>query len=120
VYSNSQQHVWVIEANGAVTYSWPVSGRTGTPPFGTYSIQRRLNPDYSGSLRLPYFQGFLRGSSGLWFGFHGIPLEPNGTPIEPDSELGTPRSHGCVRLSQADAAILWNWATVGTTVVAIQ
>jgi hypothetical protein len=119
VYSNSQQRIWVIEANGVVTYSWLVSGRTGTPPFGTYSIQRRLNPDTAGSLILPYFQGFLRGSSGKWFGFHGIPLNPNGTPIEPDDQLGRPESHGCIRLSQADAAILWNWGTVGTTVVAV-
>ena len=48
---------------------------------------------------------------------HGIPLEPDGTPIEPDSLLGTPESHGCVRMNQADAEFVWNWATVGTTVV---
>ncbi|HEY3834236.1 MAG TPA: L,D-transpeptidase [Acidimicrobiia bacterium] len=119
VYSNSQQRIWVIEANGVVTYSWLVSGRTGTPPFGTYSIQRRLAPDTAGDLILPYFQGFLRGSSGKWFGFHGIPLNPNGTPIEPDDQLGRPESHGCIRLSQADAAILWTWGTLGTVVVAV-
>ena len=119
VYSNSQQRIWVIEANGVVTYSWLVSGRTGTPPFGTYTIQRRLNPDTAGSLILPYFQGFLRGSSGKWFGFHGIPLRPDGTPIEPDGQLGIPESHGCVRLSQVDAQILWGWAGVGTVVVAV-
>jgi hypothetical protein len=119
VYSNSQQRIWVIESNGVVTYSWLVSGRTGTPPFGTYSIQRRVNPDTAGSLILPYFQGFLRGSSGKWFGFHGIPLRPDGTPIEPDDQLGHPESHGCVRLSQADAVILWGWATTGTVVVAV-
>ena len=94
-------------------------GPHGTPPFGTYSIQRRLNPDTAGDLILPYFQGFLRGSSGKWFGFHGIPLNPNGTPIEPDDQLGRPESHGCIRLSQADAAILWNWGSVGTVVVAV-
>ena len=61
----------------------------------------------------------MRGSSGKWFGFHGIPLNPNGTPIEPDDQLGRPESHGCIRLSQADAAILWNWGSVGTVVVAV-
>ena len=40
-----------------------------------------------------------------------------GSPIEPDSLLGTPQSHGCLRMNQADAHFVWNWASVGTIVV---
>ena len=38
-------------------------------------------------------------------------------PIEPDSLLGTPQSHGCIRMKQSEAELVWNWSEVGTTVV---
>jgi lipoprotein-anchoring transpeptidase ErfK/SrfK len=52
-------------------------------------------------------------------GFHGIPLEPSGHPIQSDAQLGTPHSHGCVRESQAAARLLWGWAPMGTKVVVL-
>ena len=33
-----------------------------------------------------------------------------------DSQLGTPLSHGCLRMAQADAKFVWDWSTIGTTV----
>ena len=54
-------------------------------------------------------------SSMLRFKKH--PIDPGGNPIQDDSLLGTPQSHGCVRMNQGDAKILWDWSTVGTTVV---
>jgi lipoprotein-anchoring transpeptidase ErfK/SrfK len=71
----------------------------------------------SGDLTLPWTLRFAISSSGNPIDFHGIPLRPDGTPIEDDSLLGTPQSHGCVRMNQGDAKVLWDWATVGTTVV---
>jgi hypothetical protein len=118
VYSNSDQRIWLVEADGTLYDSYRVSGRHGIPSPDTYHVMRKLMPGRAGSLSLPYFVGFAFGHS-TDIGFHGIPLEPNGTPIESDSQLGSPLSHGCVRQNQADAKELWDWTPVGTTVVVL-
>ena len=117
VYSNHQQRVWLVEANGLVSHSYLVSGRHGLPAVGTYHVFSKVTSSPSGSLTLPWTLRFAHGSSGAPIDFHGIPLRPDGTPIEDDSLLGTPQSHGCVRMNQSEALSLWNWASVGTTVV---
>jgi lipoprotein-anchoring transpeptidase ErfK/SrfK len=118
VYCNHCQRVWLVEADGWVYASYAVSGRRNYPRNGTYKVIRRINPGWSKTLRLPYFVGFTYGNT-TDVGFHGIPLEPDGSPIQSESQLGTPRSHGCVRQSQATAHIMWNWASMGTTVVVL-
>jgi len=117
VYSNSQQRVWLVEANEIPSHSFLVSGRHGLPAAGTYQVFSKVPSSVSGSLVLPWTLRFAHGLSGAPIDFHGIPLRSDGSPIEPDSLLGTPQSHGCVRMNQAEAELLWNWATVGTTVV---
>jgi hypothetical protein len=117
VYSNHQQRVWLVEENGQVSHSYLVSGRHGLPSVGTYHVWSKVPSSYSGSLLLPWTLRFAWGSSGAPIDFHGIPLRSDGSPIEPDSLLGTPQSHGCVRMKQSEAEFLWNWATLGTTVV---
>jgi lipoprotein-anchoring transpeptidase ErfK/SrfK len=116
VYCNSCQRVWLIEADGWVHVSYPVSGRRNYPRNGTYKVIRRTNPGWSHTLRLPYFVGFTYGNT-TDVGFHGIPLRPNGSPIESDQELGLFRSHGCVRENQYQAKVMWDWASMGTRVV---
>jgi hypothetical protein len=118
VYSNSLQHVWVVEANGRVVRDYPVSGRRGLPKPGTYRVYSRSRVSRSGSLSLPYMVRFARGSR-LSIGFHQIPLRPNGSPIESDAQLGQPLSHGCVRQSAVDAAFMWEWGQLGTVVVVL-
>jgi hypothetical protein len=59
---------------------------------------------------------FARGRS-LAIGFHAIPRYPSGRPLQSAAQLGTFRSAGCVRQADADAAHLYAWAGVGTTVV---
>jgi len=61
---------------------------------------------------------FARGRS-LAIGFHAIPRDRRGRPIQTEAELGQYRSHGCVRQSDADALIVWNFAPLGTKVVVI-
>jgi lipoprotein-anchoring transpeptidase ErfK/SrfK len=116
VYCNSCQRVWLIESDGWVSMSYLVSGRRNYPRNGTYHVQRRVNPGWSKTLRLPYFVGFTYGST-TDVGFHGIPIRPSGSQIQSDSELGLYRSHGCVRQKQSEAKIMWDWAVMGTTVV---
>lgn len=119
VYSNGQQRIWLIESNGYVSHSFRVSGRLGAPPFGTYSIASKSEMSSAGSLALPYMSRFYRASSGKWIGFHGIPLRPDGSPIQTDAQLGQPLSHGCVRMNQEEVKIVWAFTPVGTKVVVV-
>jgi ribosomal protein L24E len=117
VYSNKEQRLWLVEANGVVSHSYLVSGRHGLPAVGVDHVYSKVPTSPSGDLTLPWTLRFSHASSGAPIDIHGIPLRPDGSPIEPDSLLGTPESHGCVRMNQADAEFVWNWSTVGTTVV---
>ena len=58
-------------------------GRRNYPRNGTYNVIRSINPGWSKTLRLPYFVGFTYGNT-TDVGFHGIPLEPDGGPIQSD------------------------------------
>jgi len=115
VYSVSQQRVWTVEADETVSGSWLVSGKEGTPRPGTYSIYSRSRWASSGDVRMEFMLRFLR-TSGLPIGFHAIPVDRNGRPIQSEEELGQPRSKGCVRQARADAEHLWHWAPDGTAV----
>jgi lipoprotein-anchoring transpeptidase ErfK/SrfK len=118
VYSNSQQRVWIIEADGRLVRDYPVSGRRGLPKPGTYTVYSRTRVSRSGSLALNYMVRFAQGRN-LAIGFHQIPLRPNGSAIQTDAELGQHRSHGCVRQSGADAAFMWEWGQIGSVVVVL-
>jgi hypothetical protein len=117
VYSNAQQRIWLVEANGQVSHSFLVSGRHGLPAVGTYHVYAKFALEPDGSLFLPWTLKFDPLPSGGVVNIHGIPLTLAGVPIEDDSLLGTPQSHGCIRMKQSEAQLLWNWSTLGTTVV---
>ena len=108
----------LVEDSGATFASYTVSGRRNYPKNGTYHVMRRINPGWSKTLRLPYFVGFTYGNT-TDVGFHGIPLEPNGSPIQSDAELGQYRSHGCVRMNQDAARTLYHWVRIGTPVIVL-
>jgi hypothetical protein len=118
VYCNSCQRVWLVEDDEYVFWSYLVSGRRNYPRPGTYKVIRKINPGMSHELRLPYFVGFTYGTT-TDVGFHGIPVRPNGTLIQSESQLGSPRSAGCVRQSLAAARLLWDFAPMGTKVVVL-
>jgi hypothetical protein len=115
VYSVSQQRVWIVEADEAVVGSWLVSGRRGIPKAGDYQVFSRSQWSRSGSLRLEFMVRFAKPKR-LAIGFHAIPINRRGRPIQSESELGQPRSRGCVRQARADAERMWHWAPVGTAV----
>jgi len=51
-------------------------------------------------------------------GFHAIPLKVSDNSIcQTSDELGTRLSGGCQRQANEDAAFLWEFAPVGTTIV---
>ena len=117
VYCNSCHRVWLVEANGAASRSYLVSGRAATPRPGTYSVfsKSRYASSTSPGVKMEYMTRFARGRT-LAIGFHSIPRK-NGVPIQSEAQLGTFRSAGCVRQADRDALALWNFAPLGTKVV---
>jgi hypothetical protein len=117
VYSNGMQQVWVVDTGEVLVRTYLVSGRVGTPRPGTYQIFSKLNLAYAygGGAYMRHFMGFAGG-----VGFHEIPrLTSNGQPMQTEAELGQFRSHGCVRQAAVDASWLYDWASVGDTVVVL-
>lgn len=120
VYSIDQQRVWWVEADGRVVNSYLVSGRRNTPARGTYAVFSKSRHAWSGGgVTMEYMIRFTWGRT-LAIGFHSIPRNSAGRPIQSEAQLGTPLSAGCIRQRDADAAALWNWAHVGTTVVVVK
>ena len=53
------------------------------------------------------------------YGFHSIPLWPDGRPLQTEDEIGEFLSGGCVRQPDAKAEALYHWAPIGTTVILV-
>ncbi|MGB3410809.1 MAG: L,D-transpeptidase [Microthrixaceae bacterium] len=121
VYSVGQQRVWWVEANGVVAHTYLVSGRAGTPRTGTYHVfsKSRHTTSMNGRARMEYMVRFAHGR-GAAIGFHSIPTDLSGRPLQSEAQLGTYRSAGCVRQKNIDAAFLYAWAPVGTKVVVVK
>jgi lipoprotein-anchoring transpeptidase ErfK/SrfK len=118
VFSQSQQRVWLVGDSG-VDRTYLVSGSVydNLQP-GTYSVYSKsrwaVGVDDSGVMQ--YFVRFTQGPTGAAIGFHSIPTS-HGVPLQTKAELGTPKSHGCIRQNLPDAIALWDFAPVGTKVV---
>ena len=119
VYSNGAQRVWLVEEDGTVARTHLVSGRRNFPRPGSYAVFSRSPSSRSGSLTLQYMVRFYQAPR-LAVGFHAIPVNRRGSPIQSESQLGQFRSRGCVRQAVADAAFLWDWAPIGTPVVVVR
>jgi lipoprotein-anchoring transpeptidase ErfK/SrfK len=97
---------------------------TPTPKGDNFTITSKILRAYSRTygLYMPYWMNFtgadINGEElpvGS-FGLHELPEWPSGYK-EGASHIGTPVSHGCVRLGVGDAAEIYAWADVGTHVV---
>ncbi|NJM20214.1 MAG: L,D-transpeptidase [Richelia sp. RM2_1_2] len=105
----SEQRLIAWQGNKAVFGVIVSTGKRTTPtPIGVFNIYTKLNktrmkgddydiPDVPHTM---YYQG--------GYGIHGAYWHNN---------FGTPVSHGCVNLAPNQAKKLFNWASVGTTVV---
>lgn len=90
------------------------TGKWSMPtPEGEYSINNKDPRAYSATygLYMPYWMAFI----GSDYGIHELPEWPDGTK-EGENHLGTPVSHGCVRLGRGDAQTVYDWAEIGTPV----
>jgi lipoprotein-anchoring transpeptidase ErfK/SrfK len=118
VFDQSDQRVWLVDEDGTVERTYPVSGSLHDNLFpGTYSVYSRSEQawgvDDSGTMK--YFVRFTHGANGAAIGFHDIPID-DGHLVQTAAQLGTPQSHGCIRQLRSDAIALWDFAPIGTEV----
>ena len=110
----SSQTLTVFE-NRAPVYRYKVStGKRSMPtPTGTTKILNKTSRAYSSkyNLYMPWWMTFRGGG----YGIHELPEWPGGAK-EGSSHLGTPVSHGCVRLGVGAAKSVYDWTGIGDLV----
>jgi lipoprotein-anchoring transpeptidase ErfK/SrfK len=124
IYSNSEQHVWLIDENEKLVDRYPVSGRVGIPHYNTCTVYSKSVNAWApfDGITMKNMVRFVK--PGTWgntwaYGFHSIPRWPNGVLLQTEDQLGEHRSGGCVRQTDEKAEALFDWAPIGTTVHAI-
>jgi len=111
--------VWLVGRDGRSLVSYLVSGsRTDNLAAGGYDVYSRSRHATSFDLRstMGYMVRFAHGERAA-IGFHDIPVDSRGRPLQRLSDLGAPQSHGCIRQRRADARRMWDFASLGTAVV---
>jgi hypothetical protein len=120
VFDMSDQRVWLVSANEKVRRTYLVSGSlTDNLEPGSYEVYSKsedaIGIDDSGTMK--YMVRFAHGTRAA-IGFHDIPVL-DGERVQTVAELGTPRSHGCIRQRRVDAKALWDFAPLGTPVAVL-
>jgi len=121
VFDESAQRVWLVRDGGSVLATYAVSGSVhdNLSP-GSYEVySRSLHAtafDYGSTM--DYMVRFTQGDSAA-IGFHDIPVDSGGEPLQRAARLGTPTSSGCIRQRPRDAREMWRFAPVGTPVVVV-
>ncbi len=118
VYDMSDQRVWLIGPKDGVQRSYLVSGSVyDNLDAGRYDVYSRSRwaVSFDGQSTMEYFVRFTEGDNAA-IGFHDIPENSNGDEVQTSAQLGTPRSHGCIRQRLADAKAMWRFADIGTSV----
>jgi hypothetical protein len=124
IYSNSEQQVWLIDADETLHDTYLVSGRRGRPYAGTYMVFSKSRTAWAGhaGITMAHMVRFvppLVSDNRLSIGFHAIPRDRYGRPLQTEEELGTFQSAGCVRQSDEKAVALYAWAPIGTPVIVL-
>jgi lipoprotein-anchoring transpeptidase ErfK/SrfK len=121
VFDLSEQRVWLVRSGDSVRSTYLVSGSIydNLQP-GHYRVYSRseyaTSYDYTSTMR--WMVRFTEGATAA-IGFHSIPRDSFGDPVQTWRQLGTPQSHGCIRQRPADAKALWQFAPIGTPVVVV-
>lgn len=109
--------VMTIFENGEVIDSFLISsGKRGMDtPKGEFKVSNKHPRPWSRKygLYMPYWMAIVPSGK---FGIHELPEWPGGYK-EGQNHLGTPVSHGCVRLGVGAAERVYNWAEIGTPIV---
>lgn len=119
----SEQKLYLIDGNTKLAEYRVSSGKWSMPtPKGVFYIVSKNPVGFSSkyTLWMPWWNGLAPSPDGkgyLGYGIHELPCFDRAcTRHEGESHLGTPVSHGCVRLGIGDAETVYNWAPVGTPV----
>ncbi len=114
---NTAAQVMTLFENGRAVDAYMISsGKPGMDtPKGEFAIHNQALRPWSKkySLYMPHWQAIT--PDGL-YGIHELPEWPGGYK-EGANHLGTPVSHGCIRLGVGSAKRVYEWSTVGTPVV---
>jgi lipoprotein-anchoring transpeptidase ErfK/SrfK len=111
----ADQKMYRIEGNTLQATYTVSSGKWSTPtPTGTFTLSGHIKRAWSRSfgLWMPDWVNFKDNQ----YGIHALPEWPNGYK-EGEAHLGTPVSHGCIRLSDADAEVMYDWIEDGTPLI---
>lgn len=110
----SEQRLYRFEGSNLIASHQVSTGKWSMPtPIGEFTINNKVGRAYSRryNLYMPFWMSFV----GSEYGIHELPEWPDGTK-EGQGHLGTPVSHGCVRLGVGEAEETYNWAEIGTPV----
>jgi hypothetical protein len=121
VFDMSDQRVWLVRGNGTIERTYLVSGsRVDNLQAGTYEVYSRSlhATGYTGTTTMNYMVRFTTGDEAA-IGFHDIPVNASGRPVQGLDELGNPTSAGCIRQRTMDARRMWAFAQTGTRVVVV-
>ncbi|MFA9262425.1 MAG: L,D-transpeptidase family protein [Undibacterium sp.] len=114
---NLASQVMTLFENGRAVDAYIISsGKPGMDtPKGTFAIQNKAARPWSKaySLYMPYWQAITPDGK---YGIHELPEWPGGYK-EGANHLGTPVSHGCMRLGIGSAKRVFEWTAIGTPVV---
>ncbi len=112
--SLSEQRLRAFEGQRLVLDTAISSGSASYPtPTGAFSVRSKETMHWSTqySAWMPYA---MRVVGGIFI--HETPIGADGQRIGA-SEIGSPASHGCIRVPSGSAQRLFNWAEIGTPVV---
>lgn len=114
---NLKSQIMAIFENGTLLDAYMISsGKKGMETSqGSFQIRNKARRPWSKAygLYMPFWMALVPDGK---FGIHELPEWPGGYK-EGANHLGTPVSHGCVRLGIGPAERVWNWAEIGTPVI---
>lgn len=116
----SDLRLYAYEGNTLV-YEFPCSTGIDSSPTipGMFQVLSKEENAYASSwdLWMPHFIGIYRSGPDFTNGIHGLPTLSNGTILW-GGYLGRQRvSYGCIVIGLQEAAMLYNWAELGTLVI---
>ena len=116
----SSQRMHLIEGQNYQQSFVVSTGKWSSPtPIGEFTIKNHIQTAWSNRYKLymPFWMA-IQTPEGSYdgYGIHGLPYWPNGAK-EGENHLGTPVSHGCIRLGAGAAEFVYNWAENGTRVI---